>query len=72
MSNSYTFEAVTSATIGADVVSKTLDTLNSGQLYSGLGGKSGSTGKIGSTYDLSKSVLSAVYEGKGTIVSSKG
>lgn len=71
MSDLYNIKTVTAFTIGADVVSKTLDTLNSGQFYSGSGGKSGSANKIGNTYDLSKSVLSAAYEGKGTIVSSK-
>lgn len=56
------------ATIGAQVVTQTLDTLNSG-MYSGKGGNS--TNKISQSYDFQKKVLSAVYEGKGTIADSK-
>lgn len=66
------FEAITASKIGGDIVSKTLDTLNSGQ-YSGSGSKkcSGSSG-MSNTYDLSKSVLSSAYSPKGAVVSAKG
>ena len=58
------------AKIGGDIVSKTLDTLNSGQF--GSSGKCSGSNKISNTYHLSKSVLSSVYQGKGSVVSTKG
>ena len=60
--------AAAKAALGAEVVTQTLDTLNSG-MYSG---KSKSGDKMSQTYDFSKKVLSAVYEGKGSIADSKG
>ena len=67
------FEAITASKIGGDIVTKTLDTLNSGQYYSGSGTKkcSGSN-SMSDTYNLSKSVLSSAYSAKGAVVSAKG
>ncbi len=66
-------EQVMAATVAmekmkGDIVTGTLDALNS---------KSGSSGKSGKdamsqTYEFSKSVLSAAYEAKGIAVNSKG
>jgi len=54
----------------AQVVTQTLDKLNS----PGSGGKSKKSkigqGSMSDTYNLSKSVLSAAYAGKGTIIDS--
>ncbi|MCL1940182.1 MAG: hypothetical protein FWG04_05925 [Desulfovibrionaceae bacterium] len=57
--------------VKGEIVTQTLDKLNS----PGSGGKA-KKGKFGhgsmsDTYNLSKSVLSAAYEGKGTIIDSK-
>lgn len=62
--------AVQAAAIGAerikgDIVTKTLDTLND---YSGS--KGSGSGVSASDYDFQKTVLSAAYLDKGTIVSS--
>ncbi len=47
---------------GAAVVSQTLDNLNSSK----------STAVSGADYEFQKDVLSAAYEGKGTIIDNKG
>ena len=61
--------ATSKAKMGAEIVTQTLDTLNS-STYSGKSG--GSDGGMSDTYNFSKQVLSSVYEGKGTIADSKG
>lgn len=53
--------------IGAQVVTKTLDTLNQ---YSGKNKKSGK-GDMAASYDFNKSVLSAAYDAKGAIANVK-
>jgi len=63
--------AVSLARVKGEIVTQTLNKLNS----PGSGGKS-KKNKFGAssmsdTYHLSKSVLSAAYEGKGTIIDSK-
>jgi len=58
------------AAIGAQIVTKTLDTLNS-TAPTKRKGKSGG-GDIAASYDFNKSVLSAVYNPVGTITSTKG
>lgn len=59
------------AKIGGSIISKTLDALNKND-YSGSGTKmcSGSN-NMSDTYHLSKSVLSAAYQDKGILISSK-
>ena len=60
------------AKIGGDIVTQTLDTLNSGQ-FSGSKNKScDKSSGMSNTYNLSKSVLSAAYEGKGIAVRTIG
>lgn len=49
------------------IVIQTLDKVNKNR-----GGKSGGQGGMSDTYDFSKKVLSAVYEGKGTIADTEG
>jgi|GEM_PF-3107522 hypothetical protein len=71
--NSSDTPATMKAKIEGSIVTKTLDTLNSGTLTSCSGKKksfSKTNDRMKQTYDFSKSVLSAVYEGKGTIVDS--
>lgn len=76
MSNkfAYTAGAMTKAELDNEIVSQTLDTLNSG-IYSGKSKKkksySGTQDAMSNTYDLSKSVLSAAYEAKGSIFGTK-
>ena len=74
MAKTLDLEAISAAKIGGSIVTKTLDTLNSGQYYSGSGTKkcSGSGNSMSDTYDLSKSVLSSAYSTKGAVVSAKG
>ena len=50
----------------ADIVIKTLDTLNQS------GNKAGSSADLEASYDFQKTVLSAVYEGKGIVTDLKG
>ena len=50
----------------ADIVTRTLDTLNQG------GNKPGSSADLEASYDFQKTVLSAVYEGKGIATDLKG
>ena len=60
--------ATTKATIGAEIITKTLDTLNQ---YGGDSGgscnKSGSSADMAASYDFQKSVLSAAYGPKGAV-----
>lgn len=55
------------AKLNEQIVTQTLDKVNKIG-----GGKSGAGNSMSDTYDLSKKVLSAVYEGKGTIADSDG
>lgn len=59
------------ASIGAQVVSKTLDTLNRTAPSKGKGKYSGG-GNMAASYDFNQSVLSSVYGAKGAIASLKG
>ena len=52
--------------IKADIVTQTLDTLNQG------GNKPGSAADLEASYDFQKTVLSAVYEGKGIVTDLTG
>jgi hypothetical protein len=54
--------------IGAQVVTKTLDTINR---YGGKNKKSGGNA-MAASYDFNKSVLSAVYEAKGALTNISG
>ena len=62
--------AVSLEKIKGDIVTQTLDKINS----PGSGGTSGKAknaqSAMSDTYNFSKSVLSSVYEGKGTIIDS--
>jgi len=63
MSSASTFSlAADKETFGAQVVTKTLDYMNSNP----------SSGSTSADYDFQKSVLSAVYTGTGTILDSQG
>lgn len=53
-------------TVGAQIVSKTLDTLNRTAPSKGKG-KYSAGGDMAASYDFNKSVLSAVYSPKGAI-----
>lgn len=54
--------------VKGDIVTQTLDKLNSpGSIGKSKNSASG-MGSMSDTYNFSKSVLSAVYEGKGTII----
>ncbi|MDL2209460.1 hypothetical protein LJC26_01470 [Desulfovibrio sp. OttesenSCG-928-O18] len=57
-------------TIGAQVVTKTLDTLNRTAPSKGKG-KYSSGGDMAASYDFNKSVLSAVYSPTGAIANMK-
>ncbi len=64
---------MTQAELGGEIISQTLDALNSPMCGSsskcdGSGGRA----DMSDTYNLSKSVLGAYYFGKGTAVDSKG
>jgi len=65
--------AVSLQRVKGEIVTQTLDKLNS----PGMGGKSKKNkfgigaGGMNDMFNLSKSVLSAAYEGKGTIIDSK-
>lgn len=59
--------ATATAKLNSEIVTQTLDKVNK------VGsGKKGAQGSMSDTYDFSKKVLSAVYEGKGTIADSDG
>jgi len=65
--------AIMKAKIEGSIVTKTLDTLNSGTLLSSSKKKkkfSSMDDRMKQTTDFSKSILSAVYEGKGSIIDS--
>ena len=69
------FDQASKAQIEGEIVSQTLDVLNSGQ-YSGKSKKKKKSygdmqTAMSNTYDLSKSVLSAAYEAKGAIFGGK-
>lgn len=55
------------AKLNSDIVTQTLDAVNKTG-----SGKKGAQGGMSDTYNFSKQVLSAVYEGKGTIADSDG
>ena len=57
------------ATIDAQIVTKTLDTLN--EFAPKKSKKCGLSGNIAASYDFNKSVLSAVYNPVGTITEIK-
>lgn len=59
------------AAIGAQIVTKTLDTLNRTAPSKGKGKYSCGGGDMAASYDFNKSVLSAVYSAKGAIASIK-
>ena len=65
--------ALLKARMDSEIITRTLDTLNSGS--PGKSGKktfSAAQEGISQTYDFSKSVLSAAYEAKGVAVTLKG
>ena len=64
MGDGSNFISMTASEIGGQIVSGTLDTLNSATYNK----SSNSGSSMSDTYNLSKSVLSAAYEGKGTIL----
>ena len=66
------FASAAAAKIGGDIVTQTLDTLNSGVYSSGKGKGAGSQEAMSHMYDFQKSVLSAAYLGKGTAIEKKG
>ena len=63
--------AVTAAKIEGDIVTKTLDTLNSGQFGGSGSKKSSGVGSMSDTYNLSNAVLSAAYQPKGMIINTQ-
>ena len=65
--------AITKAKMDGSIVEKTLDTLNSGQFYSGKSKKNKAGGQqaMSETYDFQKKVLGAVYSDKGAIANRK-
>ena len=65
--------AMTKAKMDGAIVEKTLDTLNSGQFYSGKSkkGKSNNQQAMNNMYDFQKKVLGAVYSDKGAIANTK-
>jgi len=75
MANDLTSAAITAAakttkeTIGAQIVSGTLDTLN--KTAPGKKGKSNAAGNMATSYDFNKSVLSAAYNPTGAIADLK-
>ena len=71
MANPFDINAAAAAKVGGSIITNTLDVLNSGQ-FSGSGNKCSGASSMSGTYDLSKSVLSSVYQGKGAVVSAKG
>ena len=59
------------ATIGAEIVTKTLDTLNRTAPTKGKGKYRVNAGNMSASYDFQKSVLSAVYNPTGGIADLK-
>ena len=70
----YAANAMTKDELGGEIITQTLDTLNSG-IYSGKSKKkksySSTQDAMSNTYELSKSVLSAAYQDKGSIIGTK-
>lgn len=66
------FSAVAAAKIGGDIITQTLDTLNSDTYGSTKSKKAGSQDAMSDSYHFQKSVLSAAYLGKGTAIEKKG
>lgn len=63
----YLSASTATAKINSEIVTQTLDKVNK------VGSKSGGSGSnMSDTYNFSKSVLSAVFEGKGTIADTDG
>ncbi len=60
------------AAIGAQIVTKTLDTLNRAAPSKGKGKYSAAASGMAAGYDFNKSVLSAVYSPKGAIANLAG
>ena len=60
------------ATIGAQIVTKTLDTLNRTAPTKSKGKYSSAASGMAASYDFNKSVLSAVYNPVGAIANMKG
>lgn len=59
--------------LNEQIVTQTLGKVNKiGGEVQKLGGRPGASQGMSDTYDLSKKVLSAVYEGKGTIADADG
>ena len=67
MKDTITEAKATLEKIKGDIVSESLDKLNGSKPK-----KSGcSKDKVDESYDFNKSILSAVYEGKGTVITGK-
>ncbi len=62
--------AASKAELDSQIVTQTLDNLNS-PMYSGSSKCNSARQGMSDTYDLSKSVLSAYYLGKGTAIDGK-
>ncbi len=60
--------SIQQSTIGAEIITKTLDTLNQQQ----AGSCSGSGSDMAASYDFQKSVLSAAYGAKGAVADLTG
>lgn len=58
--------AVQKSTIGAEIITKTLDTMNQ-YGSTGTGGNAGTSGDMAASYEFQKSVLSAAYSPKGAV-----
>ena len=67
MSDSVALSNVSQAQFYSDVITGTLDTLNS-STYS----KSGSSADLAQSYNFNKDVLSSVYNPTGTVVTTYG
>ncbi len=63
---------ITQAELGGEIVSQTLDALNSPTYSTSKCGGQGSPQDISDSYNFNKSVLEGYYFGKGTAVDSKG
>ncbi len=64
--------AVTQAELGGQIVSQTLDALNSPTYSTSKNNGAGSSQDMSDSYNFNKSVLESCYLGKGTAVDSKG
>lgn len=64
--------AITKAKIDSNIVTGTLDTLNSGQFTPAKAGKASRLDDaMKASTDFQKSVLNSVYAGKGTLIDSE-